>query len=214
MRIRNCSFNNNQSYIIARQKNGGGKGDRSGASEISRFEIWIKESCHAELAGSYWFSYFGRTDLLAGILYNVPEVYQMRNVEVTILYKNIDTSTYYDEYLSTTMRLFFTNGLTSKSFFRMLVGKNIEWTFDSGGKGQKRNGRGNGRERKKFTVGHARGVKSTTKNLCSCLCPGMVKWTPPLFVRRDGGKHEAKRSIDKLRVVVDLQSFVAVTYET
>lgn len=54
-----------------------------------------------------------------------------------------------------------------------------------------------GREgrRGKFTVGHARGVKSAAKNLYSCLCPSMVKWTAlPLFTHRVGTGNARKRN--------------------
>lgn len=51
------------------------------------------------------------------------------------------------------------------------------------------------------------------RKICARVCART--WLSEQRPRREGwGKHETKRSIDKLRVVVDLQSFVAVFYET
>lgn len=86
------------------------------------------------------------------------------------------------------------NESTSKSFFRMLIEKNGEWA----GKGWEGSGKGNERERlEKFTVGHARGVKSVTEKFVpvfvfrarlserpGCLSDGMGK---------HGGENEPSR---------------------
>lgn len=134
---------------------------------------------------------------------------------------------------ATAVAVAFANGSIRKSLFQMLqMVKRAarEWSLCRLGRGWRGAGgeRGKGWERseggnmegdgKKFTVGHARGVKSATKNLCRCLCPGTVKWTPPLFAAGDG-EHEGKRAIEgstncaRARTAVDLQYFVAVSYE-
>lgn len=74
-----------------------------------------------------------------------------------------------------------------KAFFWMLVEKSIEWAKVSVWRKRiEKRWKGKWKGAEKFTVGHAREVKSATKNLCPCLCLGMVKWTPSLFVERDG----------------------------
>lgn len=98
----------------------------------------------------------------------------------------------------------FANGPIRKSLFQMLqMVKRVarEWSFArTRGRarkrmGKKRKGERKGRVGNKFTVGHARGVKSATKNLCLRICArARLSERPRYSPRGMGNTRENERS--------------------